>query len=94
MLGKLLNFIKKGQAVEVSFFDKVELAVLGAESALSVFENLMKELRNSNEILNSVVTDCDALINEHIELQNKATQSTKANEALITNIEKLIGGTK
>lgn len=90
----ILGFFKRVKAVEVSIVDKAKMAVLGVESALSVFANLVAELNSANNSLKSVVDDCEQVITEHKDVQDKAKGSIKEYEALLKNIEKLLGGTK
>lgn len=91
---KQMSFFKKVKEIEVTIFDKAKMAVLGVESALSIFANLIGELNHANENLKSVVDEADKVIQEHQDLKDKAQSSIQEYETLIQNIEKIIGGTK
>ncbi|MFT8313288.1 MAG: hypothetical protein ABF633_03420 [Clostridium sp.] len=90
----MLGFFKKVKEVEVTLFDKAKLAVLGVESAMSVFANLISELNHANNSLKEVVDECEQVIQEHKDTQDKAKASIQEYETLLQNIEKLMGGTK
>lgn len=90
----ILGIFKKGKEVEITLFDKAKMAVLGVESALSVFANLVSELNNANNSLKEVVDECEQVIQEHKDTQDKAKATIKEYESLLQNIEKLMGGTK
>ena len=94
MLKRFISFFTKVKSAEVSIFDKAKMAILGVESAMTVFSGLISELKTANENLQTVVTDCEKVITEHTEVQDKAKASINEYESLLNNVEKLIGGTK
>lgn len=89
-----MSFFKKAKQVEVTIMDKARKAVLGVESALSIFANLVSELNNANNSLKSVVSECEQVIQEHQDIKDKAASSIQEYEILLENIEKIIGGRK
>lgn len=86
------GFFSKVKEVEITVFDKARDAVLGVESALSVFANLVAELNTANNNLKDVVAEADQVIKEHSDLKQKAQNSIQDYETLLSNIEKLLGG--
>lgn len=86
------GFFCKVKDVENTVFDKARDAVLGVESALSVFANLVAKLNTANDNLKEVVVEADKVIKEHSDLKNKAQSSIQEYEVLLSNIEKLLGG--
>ena len=94
MLKRLFSFFKRVKTTEGSIFDKARNAVLGVESALSMFSGLLAELEDANKNLQTVADDAKAVIQEHTDLREEAVSAMYEYTNLMNNVQKLVGGTK